>query len=277
MPPAFLAVGHLTRDLTPQRPRLGGAAAYAALAARRLGYPSAVLTAAAPQEVESLRRLGVAVHSLPAEVSTSFENRYTPGGRRQYLRDLAPPIPAEGLPQEWRRAPLVLLAPVAREVDPSIARLFAWALVAAAAQGWLRRWGEDGLVLPDPSGLPEEVLPLLRVLILSEEDAPEGRVEGWMARVVIGVLTQGERGGRLHWRGRWEDYPAFPARAMDLTGAGDVFAAAFLLRYAETGHPLEAARFASAAAALSVQAPGPEGVPWRQEVFHHLARQTGAD
>jgi sugar/nucleoside kinase (ribokinase family) len=53
---------------------------------------------------------------------------------------------------------------------------------------------------------------------------------------------------------------------VDPTGAGDVFAAAFLVRYRETGDPFASALFASCAASLSVEAPGLEGVPTRARV-----------
>jgi len=47
-----------------------------------------------------------------------------------------------------------------------------------------------------------------------------------------------------------------PAEEIDSTGAGDVFAAAFMLRLRESRDPLEAAGFANRVAAYSVTAPG---------------------
>ena len=44
--PRLLVVGHLTEDVTPDGPRLGGAAAFAGLLARGFGVPTAILTAA---------------------------------------------------------------------------------------------------------------------------------------------------------------------------------------------------------------------------------------
>ena len=51
------------------------------------------------------------------------------------------------------------------------------------------------------------------------------------------------------------------ARPTDLTGAGDVFAAAFLIRYADTDDPWEAARWGAAAASLVIEGPGVDAVP----------------
>ena len=57
--------------------------------------------------------------------------------------------------------------------------------------------------------------------------------------------------------------------------AGDVWAAAYLLRYSEVSDPFEAARFACAAAALCVEAPGVSGVAGRAAIEARLAGGSG--
>ena len=57
---------------------------------------------------------------------------------------------SRAVPDAWRLAPLVLLAPLAGEVDPELAGAFPAARVAATPQGWLRQWDADGLVRPGP-------------------------------------------------------------------------------------------------------------------------------
>jgi sugar/nucleoside kinase (ribokinase family) len=70
------------------------------------------------------------------------------------------------------------------------------------------------------------------------------------------VVTLGERGVLYLEEGRFRRLPAFPVRAVDTTGAGDIFHGAFaygILR----GWPLpRTVRFAAMAAALSVTRPG---------------------
>ncbi|HKS69680.1 MAG TPA: PfkB family carbohydrate kinase, partial [Ktedonobacterales bacterium] len=68
-------------------------------------------------------------------------------------------------------------------------------------------------------------------------------------------------------------YPGYPAREMDPTGAGDVFAAALLAALAEGRSPATAMDFANRVAALSVEGEGLAGVPTRGE----LAARYGAD
>ncbi len=87
----YLVIGHLAQDLTPQGPKLGGTAAYAALTARAIGLRVGIITAFGPEaSVGSLK--GIQIVSQPSEKSTTFENSTTPTGRKQYIQSLAPSI-----------------------------------------------------------------------------------------------------------------------------------------------------------------------------------------
>jgi sugar/nucleoside kinase (ribokinase family) len=57
---------------------------------------------------------------------------------------------------------------------------------------------------------------------------------------------------------------------VDPTGAGDVFAAGFLVRYQETGDPLEAAAFGACAASCAVEGVGTTALGDRDEVQRRL-------
>ncbi len=58
-----------------------------------------------------------------------------------------------------------------------------------------------------------------------------------------------------------------PKDEMDPTGAGDIFATAFMINYALNGKKLiESAQVASALAAISVIRPGIEGIPTEAEI-----------
>jgi ribokinase len=66
--------------------------------------------------------------------------------------------------------------------------------------------------------------------------------------------------------------PAFKVKAVDTTGAGDVFNGTLALALAEGKPLLEAARFASAAAAISVTRMGAQtSAPTRAEIERLLA------
>jgi sugar/nucleoside kinase (ribokinase family) len=84
------------------------------------------------------------------------------------------------------------------------------------------------------------------------------------------VLTHGAEGATLYIRGVPQHIPPHPATEVDPTGAGDVFAAAMLVRLYETGNPVVAAHFASVVAAAAVEGPGVQHIPSRAEVLRRM-------
>jgi sugar/nucleoside kinase (ribokinase family) len=256
---------------------------FAALTAQRLGMGRVGVVTSGPEDVLAALRAalpGVEVAAVPADVATTYENLYTPGGRRQYLRGRAAPLGPDDVPAAWQSTEVVLLAPLAHEVDPALAGLCkgAGALVGATPQGWLRRFGVDGRVTAGPLELEvaERLLPHMEALVLSAEDLPMGDVETesiaaqvapWAERVPYVVVTLGEAGALLFERGRpAERVAGYTAAEVDLTGAGDVFAAAFLCELRATGQARAAADFANRVAALSVEGAGATSIPTRAEV-----------
>jgi 1D-myo-inositol 3-kinase len=274
--PDFLVIGHLAKDRTAEGWRLGGSAAYASLTASRLGLRTAVLTSAATDLDASLLLPGIDVRSLPASETTVFENVYGPEGRVQYVWARAGTIAAGDVPREFLEARIVLLGPLVGEVEEEVASCFPRSLLAITPQGWLRTIRPDGRVeqTPPRRWRPRLLLRHSQALFVSDEDLPPAQAEEalarWAAQVPLVAFTRGARGARLWSEGRWREVPALPAEEFDPTGAGDVFAAAFLSRYAETDDAWQAALFAAAAASVVVEAPGTAGIPSRQQVEERL-------
>jgi len=266
-PVDYLVIGHLTVDLTPNGPRLGGTAAYAALTAQALGLRVGVVTSwAAEIPLGPLSSLPVV--SFPAEQSTCFENIYTPQGRKQILRGLASRLDYYHIPEPWRSASIVHLGPVAQEVEPGLVRSFGSALVGVTPQGWLRNWDEQGNV--SPCEWPEAgfVLERAGAAVISVEDVAgnEDRIDEMAAWCRLLAVTEGNHGARLYWNGDVRRFRALQVAEVDATGAGDVFAAAFFTRLFLTRDPWEAARFATQLGTISVTRPGLEGIPTPEEI-----------
>jgi sugar/nucleoside kinase (ribokinase family) len=283
MPPQLLVIGHAVQDILPppdqgeEAPwRLGGTASYAALLASRLGLRTAVLTAVAPDLPLEEALPGAEIVRVPSTRSTRFHNDYTARGRVQRIPQRASLIDSALLPADWRGAEIVLLGPVAGEVDETLAGRFPRALIGVSAQGWLREVGPDGRVRPLPPQRwhAERVLQPAHVLFVSDEDIPPSSAQAvlaeWSRQVEVLAFTRAERGAEVCHRGAWRHIDAFPATTVDLTGAGDVFATAFLIRYRETGDPWEATRFAAAAAALIVESDGLTNTPDRAAIEARL-------
>jgi sugar/nucleoside kinase (ribokinase family) len=278
-PPEFVVIGHATRDLLPDGSwRLGGGVAYAGATASRLGLRVGVLTSAPPDVLLALQEAltSAVIVNVPARAATTFENIYDATGRRQFLRARAETLTLDDLPPAWASARIVLLAPLAQEVDPAFARTFPGALVAAAPQGWLRRWDVSGAVSPGPLDVAPQVLPHVRALILSRDDllppaadheqmeAANAVIAGWARDVSLVVETRGAGGANLRAGGApVESFPGIVAREVDPTGAGDVFAAAFVCWLDRTGDAPAAMTFANHVAAYSVERVGMESAPTR--------------
>ncbi len=85
----YLIIGHLTYDLTPAGPRIGGTAAYAGLTAHALGLRVGIVTSWGGElPLGNLKHIPII--SYPAEHSTTFENIYTDKGRIQIVHTVAP-------------------------------------------------------------------------------------------------------------------------------------------------------------------------------------------
>jgi len=280
--PNFVTVGHVTRDLQDGGPtwRPGGSVSYAASTAARLGRHAAVVTSCEDSlPLEGFFTGNVQVSRTDATATTTFWNEILVDGRRkQFVSGKAERLDVEHVPFHWLDTQILLAAPVLDEVDPTMLGRFRRSLVGVVGQGWFRRWSgaaDTPLGRGDLSVI--EAIPPVGAFLISDEDFEGGLSD--LAEVLegvtpIAVVTHGAAGADLFWNGEWLPVPAFRAKEADPTGAGDVFAAAFLVRLSETRDPVAAARFASAAASLSVEAIGPlNSAPSREDVERRI--ETG--
>jgi 1D-myo-inositol 3-kinase len=267
MTPKLLIAGHIVKDVTAEEWRPGGGALYGAAQASRLGLSTAVVTACAT-DIDPAKLLpNVTWQVQNSEATTTFENIYHDGHRDQRLLARGEAIDFAALPSGWLGAQIIFLTPLFHEIEPtSVAQLAGTnTLVGIAAQGWLRALDGDG-VRPvafeeSPSWLAGDVV------FVSDEDVRDAdSVAVWCKRVPIVVLTRGRSGCTVWDESGRHDVTAALVREEDPTGAGDVFAVAFLVRFDETHDVVESARFAAAAGALSVRGQGYEAVARRDEI-----------
>lgn len=105
-------------------------------------------------------------------------------------------------------------------------------------------------------------------------DDMEGSLTACAAHLPEGavvVTRDGPRGCAVLAEGRSHVVPGFPRRPVDTNGAGDVHTGAMLARRLD-GHPWpQAARWANAAAAITVTRPGPDTAPGPDEIRALLA------
>jgi sugar/nucleoside kinase (ribokinase family) len=286
--PQYLVIGHICADLTPDGGVvLGGTALYSALTAARLGWRVGVLTRGAfggefaGMKVPSLDEFGgeISIICQDAEVPTTFINVYKAGRREQTMPHWAGPIDLRGLPPHWRNARVIHLGPIAQEIDQKQTGALTPQFLGITPQGWMREWPRPGggRVRQTHLRLAPELVNRTDGVIVSIEEISESRdVVEQIGAQRLGVITKGESGSRVIYGGESIDLPGFNVPAVDLTGAGDVFAAAFFTKAADRSiSALNAGVFANAVAALSLRGVGVSGVPFLKDVEALLATNRG--
>jgi sugar/nucleoside kinase (ribokinase family) len=263
----YLVIGHLTRDLTPRGPVLGGTAAYAALTARAMGLQVGIVTAWDESlPLKPLQEIPFA--GLQTDNATTFENSITEAGRIQFLPHVGPHLDYYLVPEPWRSAPIVHLGPVAQEVEPSLVNRFSDSFIGVTPQGWLREWNTEGRI--HPAEWPEFVYVLNRAdaAVISEEDAgfSQVRIEEMAAACKVFAVTQAQDGASVFYNGEVRQFSAPEVQAVDATGSGDIFATVFFNHYKFTLDPWESAQLAVQVATLSTLRKGLLGVPSAEEI-----------
>lgn len=267
--PTLLVVGAASRDIHADDPRgwrLGGTVSYSSLVAARLGVRVRALVgvdeaAATASEFDLLRDAGVEVELVRLPNGPVFENQETPSGRVQLIHSASDPIPISALPAAWRTPTAVLLGPVAGELpDEWAAACPEQTYVAIAAQGLVR-----ALTV----GKPVDILAISQNALLTRADAIAISAEDiaggappirellhpgqelLVTHGAMGALHIQFHGTRL--RARYMP-PLPPRQAVDTTGAGDTFLAAWLAARMLTGaHEWRPLVVAAAMASLSVE------------------------
>jgi 1D-myo-inositol 3-kinase len=264
MSSAVLVCGHVTLDRYGDVLLPGGSAYYAGQAYRALGARCAIATAAGA-DFPAVALAGMDADVAPAQATTRFANVYAPDGQRtQRLEAVAAPLDAARIPPSWRAPDLLHLAPVIGEVSLQAFRSAVKArVVGLGIQGNVRARAPDGTVVQPPWRFEPADLARVDAACVGEDDlrGQGDLLDRLVAAVPIVAFTHGARGCELVVRGRTTWIGVHPAREVDPTGAGDVFAAGFLLGLARGADPIDAARLGSAAASIVVEGRAGEALP----------------
>jgi pfkB family carbohydrate kinase len=241
--------------------------------ARSLGARVTLVTALTPS-YDRCALEGIQLCAQPADDLPRYANSYdASGARTQLLLASGPPLDVEA-PAIPREADVLMVAPAFNELRrmPPVKA----PLVAVALQGLLRAVDAGHHVYPDadPWGRIRRFLAPGRFTFLSEEDTPTA--DSLAAEIASSgatcILTRAERGATLFRSHIKRQFTAIPAQAQAPTGAGDCFATAFIIRFAECGDIETAMRFATAAGSAAVDIAGPGNVPTRDEVEARLRK-----
>ncbi|MEX0317604.1 MAG: PfkB family carbohydrate kinase [Ruegeria sp.] len=159
--------------------------------------------------------------------------------------------------QDWLQSD----APISNLVfDPSpvVSALPADALEAARARAtWISANAREAAIL---TGITD---PVEAARALASETPKDGGA----------VVRDGRNGCVIATDELCERVPAYPVTPVDTNGAGDAHLGSFIARLAQRSNPLDAARYANVAAALSTTKKGPATAPEKEEVAAAMNRK----
>jgi 1D-myo-inositol 3-kinase len=260
----YTTVGHVTIDVLDDGSRRpGGTAFYSALQAARLGRRTLIVTQGVPGEIDALLapyRHELELTVLPAAATTTLRTACCGAERSQQLLAWAGPIA-----QELELDTSILhLAPVVRE---SPAR---WrgqvAFVGLTAQGLARQWDRRSRQIThvQPDAAARALAEHCHALVVNEAErasCAELILAAGAAGALVAVTDADAPVTILAGGGAASEVPVPTlTEHVDDLGAGDVFAAAFFIALSEARPALEAARFASAAAAVRICGAGASAI-----------------
>jgi len=259
----YLCIGHVCQDIVPEGYALGGTVSYCSIAAHLLGKKTGILTSFSDDFSFLPNFEAISIHRKKSTATTIFKNAYDEGPERvQYIFQRAATIYPTDIPSIYFDVPLVHLGPIADEVDFSIIKSFSpTTIIAATPQGWLRQWDEKTRRI-SPKILDWRQLVGIDILILSEEDilGYEAQFSAILPQIPIVVLTRGAKSASVFQAGQQKKFPVFPTKVVDPTGAGDAFAAGFLVKYLSTRNITKAMSYGHVVASFCIESKGLNGL-----------------
>lgn len=259
----MLCVGQVTHDRYGADIVAGGCAFFGARCAAGLGAQVRLFTSYGDDFSCSRDLAGLEVHALQGGYTTVFTNLYPPGERRiQKVETVSAPLRAADLPASWRKADVLLLAPVFGEIEPADGwfSLMDAAFRAVCLQGFMKTADAAGRVTAGVSLRERPFFDRADAFFLSEEDiacfgGPD-LLPFLMQRADLVFVTRAQDGCDIYTPGGRLHAGVYPTKAVDPTGAGDTFAAACTLGLFAGLDPGNAARLGAAAASVVVEFQG---------------------
>jgi len=270
----YLCIGHSCHDKVDDGYILGGTVSYAATVAAKMGSKVGLITSVGPDFLfhNHFKERGIEVCNKESGSTTEFENIYKAENRIQYMHSRASTIYGADIPAFTHMPDIVHIGTIADEVDFDVCTLFNGSLIGASIQGSMRQWDEMGKV--SPNKMDWEKLKNTDVVFISDDDilGMEEELPFIISHSQILVLTMGSQGVKVYSEGQEYFYPSYPSQVKDPTGAGDTFATAFLLKYAETKDIEMASIFAHCAASIVIENMGLHSIPSKAEVEKRILK-----
>ena len=286
----LVTVGHFAIDFikspkiaSPQL-TLGGPPTYTSIAAAKLGAKVSVISKVGKDfhnaNLEWLKANGVDLSGLKqvrSAATTKFIITYKNGQRKLQLRNRAPPISTQDVPDSLQ-AKALHIAPIANEIQKAVIDKLRGLteILSLDPQGFIRTFDEKGNMRPRQwkadqaltqidiyKSSSREITMITRVKKLPQAMR---KIRDYGVKTVM--ITQGVKGTILLVDDEFYQIPACRPRVFrDSTGAGDAFIGGFLAEYLKGKEPLWCACVGSAASSFVVEGIGPAVFGEKEETY----------
>ena len=273
-----------TPEVSTDERILSGCSTNACLALSRLGYPATLVGGVGADYRTRLEHemhaCGIKTHLFTTRQTGGFALNYLDdrGNRTLTVLGIADPLPADLIPAD--EAGFILLGPILSEITLDLVKnlLDKFSVPILLDPQGLLRTIHDGNISHELSQEFVDIAALSTIIKANEVETlvatginarqdPENAVRAlYKYGCKIAVVTIAEAGSIIYDGQSSYVIPPYTTHALDPTGAGDTYAAGFIVKYIETPGNLTAVGcFASAVASVMVENIGPEFPLTRQE------------
>lgn len=268
-----LIVGLVTRDMfSADESTPGGVPSYAGRTVAALGVRANILTIGR-QEMDRSALVGHTVKIVEDSNTLTFLIGETPSGERslRLVNRPARALCASDLPEEWPAPRNIIFGPLLPDdIDiESFYRRFPDSKVWMIAQGLQRTIESDqsiGLNSSPTDTLKQLCRPGVTIFLsrIETKSWSQSDMDELVASCDLVAVTNGDQGAYLRLGDASYTVDAIPAQAIDTTGAGDSFAAAFAIT--RESSLVAAVKTAVGYGAMAVEKSGPAPMPRWPEV-----------
>jgi sugar/nucleoside kinase (ribokinase family) len=275
----FVAIGHLIKETIefPEKrvgPILGSPVAYSSVTAAKLGMKVGMVTKIGKDMPEDLLKPLAEVNvnkrgiKIGEETTTNLLIYDRLGNKRiEYLKR-APDIFFEDIPTDYLKAEIIFICPMNYEVLVETVKTIRKKSKATLAVDLGGYGGAASSKHPRDLKFLKKLVGYFdivkvssedcRHLFLSEEISYPKKIADLLIKwgASIGIVTLGEKGCIVATKTDKFEVPTLPNKAVDCTGAGDVFCAGFLAEYLKTKDARKSALFANVTSSLVVESTG---------------------
>lgn len=268
---------------------LSGCSTNACLAVAKIGEKATLVGTVGPDFTEIIRsdlgERGIGIEMFSSHQTGGFQLVYDDRGDRELtVLGIADPLPLSangyGADEDF-----ILLGPILGEIPVELVKMIkakSRAPILLDPQGLLRGI-RDGQVVHESTNTFKEIAGMSTIVKANEIETitvtgidprknPEKAVRAlYKFGCPIAVVTLAEAGSVIYDGERIYTIPPYRTDAIDPTGAGDTYAAGFMVRYLETKDLTEVGCFASAVASIMVENSGPDFELTRAEVERRAA------